>query len=341
MYYDGTRLLSQKDLNGNTPEIFLVCSNRSDGKTTWFNRYLVKKYLGGYGKFMLIYRYEAEMDNVANAFFGEIGKLFYPEHEYGSEKFMKGAFHELYLDGECCGYSASLNTADKLRRYSHLFADTQRMLMDEFQSESGRYCPNEIAKFMSLHTSVARGGGKQVRYLPVYMCSNAVSILNPYYRALKISTRLNSNVKFLKGTGWVLEQHYNEDVASQQKQSLFNQAFADSDYLAYASQNVYLNDSTAFIEALNEETEYICTIVYDKKRFGIMKTASGLMYCSNRWDASYPVTISVTVNDHNIDQVLVSGGEWIVPNLKYFFNNGLFRFRNMDCKEAVMTLLSV
>ena len=37
-YYDGTKLLSMKDLDGNTPEIFMVTSNRTAGKTTYFNR---------------------------------------------------------------------------------------------------------------------------------------------------------------------------------------------------------------------------------------------------------------------------------------------------------------
>ena len=44
-FYDGTKLLSLKDLNGNTPEIFMCTTNRSAGKTTYFNRYCVKKFL--------------------------------------------------------------------------------------------------------------------------------------------------------------------------------------------------------------------------------------------------------------------------------------------------------
>lgn len=340
-YYDGTGLLSQIDINGLKPEIYMVCSNRSDGKTTWFNRHVVKKYLDGLGKFMTIFRFEGEMDNLDKAFFGEISRLFFPGREFGSEKFMKGAFHELYIDGECCGYAAALNTADKLRRYSHLFADTERMIMDEFQSESGRYCQNEVSKFISLHTTVARGGGKQVRYVPVYMCSNAVSMLNPYYRALKISARLNNQTKFLRGEGWVLQQRYNEDVSKLQQESQFNRAFRDSSYVAYASQNVYLNDQLAFIEKITEEMVYLATIVYNKKRYGLRRTSSGLVYCSDSFDGSYPVVISVTVADHDVDQVLVSGGDWIRSDLKYMFNNGFFRFKNLDCKDAVMTMLSV
>ena len=53
MYYDGTKLLSMTDINGNKPEIYMCTSNRSAGKTTWFNRYAVKKYRNENKKFML------------------------------------------------------------------------------------------------------------------------------------------------------------------------------------------------------------------------------------------------------------------------------------------------
>ena len=44
-YYDGTKLLSLKDINGNTPELYLCVTNRTAGKTTYFGRFLVNKYL--------------------------------------------------------------------------------------------------------------------------------------------------------------------------------------------------------------------------------------------------------------------------------------------------------
>ena len=37
-YYDGTKLLSMRDLNGDIPEIYICTSNRTAGKTTYFNR---------------------------------------------------------------------------------------------------------------------------------------------------------------------------------------------------------------------------------------------------------------------------------------------------------------
>ena len=71
-YYDGTKLLSLKDINGNTPEIYICTTNRTGGKTTYFSRLLVNKYLKNKEKFVLLYRYVNEMDNVAEKFFKDI-----------------------------------------------------------------------------------------------------------------------------------------------------------------------------------------------------------------------------------------------------------------------------
>ena len=54
MYYDGTKLLSLKDINGNTPEIYISTSNRTGGKTTYFNRLAVNRFKKNKSKFMLI-----------------------------------------------------------------------------------------------------------------------------------------------------------------------------------------------------------------------------------------------------------------------------------------------
>jgi hypothetical protein len=49
-YYDGTKLLSLKDLNGAEPEIYMCTTNRTGGKTAYFNRLVVNKFLKGQGK---------------------------------------------------------------------------------------------------------------------------------------------------------------------------------------------------------------------------------------------------------------------------------------------------
>lgn len=340
-YYDGTKLLSMKDINGNTPEIFICTTNRTGGKTTYFGRLAVNRYLKSGGKFCLVYRFNYELEDCENKFFKDLKSLFFNEHNMSGKKKARGMYYELYLDEKSCAYAIALNNADQIKRFSHLFSDVSMMIFDEFQSETNHYCPNEISKFQSLHTSIARGQGEQVRYVPVYMLSNPVTLLNPYYIAWNISNRLTTNTKFLKGDGFVCEQGYVESANEAQKTSGFNRAFAATEYSAYSSEGVYLNDNTAFLDKPVGNSRYFMTLKYGGVNYGIREYAdAGIIYCNDKPDNSFPIKISVTTDDHNINYVMLKRNDYLIANLRYYFEHGCFRFKDLRCKEAVLKALS-
>ena len=340
-YYDGTKLLSMLDINGRKPEIYMCTTNRTGGKTTYFARLLVNRFLDRNEKFCLIYRYNYELDDCAQKFFKDINGLFFKGKTMTSKRKASGIFHELYLDDKPCGYAVSLNSADQLKKYSHLFSDVARMFFDEFQSETNHYCSDEIKKLLSIHTSVARGQGEQIRYVPVYMCANPVSIINPYYVEMGISERLNDSTKFLKGDGFVLEQGFVKSASEAQKESGFNRAFSKNSYVAYSSQCVYLNDSVAFIEKPVGASRYLATLRYKGCDYAIREFAeSGILYCDNRPDTSFKFKLTVTTNDHQINYVMLKRNDLFIANLRFFFERGCFRFKDLRCKEAVLKALS-
>lgn len=346
-FYDGTKLLSLMDINGEKPEIYICTTNRSAGKTTYFGRLCVKRFLEHGEKFCLVYRYNYELDSVSDKFFKDIGTLFFPDYSMKSERRASGIYHELIVQrntseaGQSCGYAISLNSADQLKKYSHLLSDTCRMLFDEFQSETNHYCANEIQKLLSVHTSIARGNGKQIRYVPLFMLSNPVSIINPYYVELGISDRLRADTKFLRGDGFVLEQGFNQAAAAAQKQSGFNRAFSKNQYVAYAAENVYLNDNQAFIETPTGSSHYLATLRYNGSDFAIRDYPQiGIIYCDNKPDRSFKMKLSVTTEDHNINYVMLKKNEAFINSLRYYFEHGCFRFKDLRCKEAILKALS-
>ena len=340
-YYDGTKLLSMLDINGNKPEIYMCTTNRTGGKTTYFGRLCINRFLDKNEKFGLIYRYNYELDDIVDKFYKDLGSLFFPTYTMQSKRRAKGTFQELFLNDKSCGYALSLNNADQIKKYSHLFSDIQRMIFDEFQSETNHYCDNETKKFISIHTSIARGQGEQVRYVPVYMLSNPVSIINPYYVEMGISGRLKDDTKFLRGDGFVLEQGYIESASIEQKNSGFNRAFSKNRYTAYSSECVYLNDNKAFVEKPAGKSKYLCTLRYKGSDFALREyTESGLIYCDDKADSSFLTRISVTTDDHNINYVMLKRNDFFLSNLRYFFEHGCFRFKDMRCKEAVLSALS-
>lgn len=349
-YYDGTKLLSMKDLNGNKPEIIICTTNRTGGKSTWFGKYVVNKFLKSGEKFALLYRYNYELTDVADKFFKDIGSLFFKNKTMTGKTKARGVYVELSLQdsdddtgetAEVCGYAIALNAADSIKKLSHLFSDVKRMIFDEFQSETNKYCPNEIQKFISIHTSIARGQGEQVRYVPVYMISNPVSIINPYYVEMGISTRLREDTKFLKGDGFVLEQGYVDSASKAQVESGFNRAFSSNSYVSYSAQCVYLNDSSAFIERPPGTSTYLATLKYNGTMFALREFPElGIIYCDDKADSSFRFKLCVTTEDHNVNYVMIKRNDMFLNTLRFYFERGAFRFKDLRCKDAVLKALS-
>lgn len=340
-YYDGTKLLSMLDINGNKPEIFLCTTNRTGGKTTYFSRLLVNRFLDSGDKFALLYRFNYELDDCADKFFKDIGNLFFKGKAMTSQRRASGIFHELFLDSVSCGYAISLNSCDQLKKYSHLFSDVNRIMFDEFQSETNHYCSDEIRKLLSVHTSIARGNGKQIRYVPIYMLSNPVSIINPYYVEMGISNRLRDDTKFLRGDGYVLEQGFVESASLAQLDSGFNRAFARNSYVAYSAECVYLNDSKAFIESPSGNSKYVGTLRYNGIDYGLREFGDlGIIYCDDKPDSTFKFKVTVTTDDHQINYVMLRKNDLFISNLRYLFERGCFRFKDMKCKDAVLKALS-
>lgn len=340
-YYDGTKLLSMLDSKGNPPELYLCTSNRTGGKTTYFSRLLVNKFLKKQGKFCLIYRFAYELDNCADKFFKDIQGLFFSSYEMTSKKRGGGIFYELFLNEISCGYALALNHADQIKKYSHFFSDVERMLFDEFQSENNHYCNDEIKKFLSVHTSIARGHGMQTRHVPVYMLSNPVSIINPYYVEMGISSTLQKDTKFLKGDGFVLEQGYNDSASQALKKSGVNRAFNKNKYVAYSAESKYLNDHASFVERPRGKSKYLLTLKYKDKYYSIREYSElGFLYCDNTYDETFQLKIVVTTEDHDINHIMLKNNGLLLSTLRYYFEKGCFRFKDLLCKEAVLSALS-
>ena len=338
-FYDGTKLLSLSDLNGNKPEIFISTSNRSAGKTTFFNRMLINSFKKRGEYFLLLYRFKYELANCDKKFFNEINILFFPKDKMTAKTCAKGLYVELYLNGILCGFATSLNCADNLKKYSHIFSNVNTILMDEFQSEQNNYCQNEIDKFISIHTSVARGGGKQSRYVKTILVGNPVDILNPYYTALNIGYRLEQNTKFLRGDGYVLEQGFNKSASNSQNSSIFNRAFSDNDYMQYNLNGIYLNNDYSLIEKKTGNNTYLCTLIYKNKRYCVRLYDDNTMYCGDNVDHSFSTVYSVGQIVANVP-LISQANIYLISLIQKCFKNGMFKFKKLECKEAIFNIFN-
>lgn len=342
-FYDGNKLLTLKDINGKEPEIYICTTNRNAGKTTYFGKYLINRYKNKGEKFALLYRYDYDLEGAGEKFFSNLQALFFPSDRIGEKAQGEGKYTALFLNDKCCGYALALNNAKYYRQFSQYFSDVKRIFFDEFQPEDELdYVRNEVTKFRSLHTSLARGGGKQIRYLPVIMTGNPYSIINPYYSALGIADRLNRNTRFIRGAGWVLEQGFNESAAQAAKGSAFNQAFENHTYFDDIGQGVYLNDSAQFMQTPKGKNRYLCSLKYKTKIYGVrVYDDAGIVYIDSTADETNLLKIAVTNSDMTPNFISVNQNKYLVKMLRKYFDSGACRFKNQDCKRALFALLSI
>jgi hypothetical protein len=349
-FYSGYELLSKTDKNGTKPEIYAALTNRSAGKSTFFNGYLVRKYIRTGQKFILLYRNKYEVDRAADGFFNDISTLFYPDLAMDQQTGVKNGFDILRIGlksdekkehFEVCGFATSLAASELVKRYSHLLSDAGIILMDELFPENGVYLKDEIRRFMSIHDSLSRGHYQHSKYLPVIMVGNLIDLFNPYFDALGIVDSLLLDSHFTRGDGFVIEQDFNEASAQAHKESSFHRALSGADYAAASQEKVYLNTDYDMIDnSVCDIGRYILTIRYNGSLYSVRYNEQGFFYyISDRPDPSFALQHAATEKDIT-EQAIYNPASPYRKMIKDKYRHNLCKFRNLRCKSAAMHFIA-
>lgn len=342
VYHNPKEILSKTDLDGLEPSILLITSNRSAGKTTSWLKEQLEDFQENGRKGMLLYRVKYEVKS-AHEVYRDVLKL-YPElgTEMTSESRADGLFYELYLDGQSFGFATSLNSPDQLKKYSPLFTDVFYIIMDEFQTESGKYLHKEVQKVQSLLLTIARGGGKQSRQVKLVLLGNMVSVMNPYFIYWGIHKRLRKDTKFIRGHGWVAQFEFNESASKAIQGTGVFRAFKDDDYMSYSTENVYLIDSETFIERPKGKNRYYCTVIHGNLKIGIREYwEDGVVYASQKIDPSCKNVVTFKAADHGQNTLMLNRFSYLWKNIRQAFQGGFLRFDDVNTKNAIYDILAV
>ena len=320
-FYSATKLLSMLDINGKKPAFYIVTSNRQAGKTTTFYRLCMKKFIDNKSKSLILFRYQNELKGCSKKIFDAISWRF-PDYDMYEHKIENGAMYELMVKhkdqpSEIMGYAVSINAASKLRRSSAVLSQVDRVYLDEFQAED-----------------------VQMRYLPIYLSSNPVDMLNPYFSALGVYKRLNTDVKFLRGDGWVLEQNVNESARDAINDSAFARAMSGGGYISYAADASYLiNDTTFIVNEIPAGASYLSTFYYNGRPIGLREFGD-MIYVGGKPDVTYPHKIAVTKDDHTIDTQTLNANKHFLRWLRSCWDNAKIRFMDLESRECVMSAIA-
>lgn len=341
-FYRLDEILSKKDLNNEEPDIYLISLNRTAGKTTAVLKEVVERFLNLGQKAMIVYRQSYEICG-AHLIFEDIFNI-WPDlgRQMTSKSVSKGLFYELFLDDQPFGYAVSLHNPDVIKKYSPLFADVWNMVLDEFQTESGRYLKSEVEKLMSLYISVARGRGTRARHVKLFMMANNVSIMNPYFIALGIYKRIKENTHFIRGDRWICEIKFNDSAAEALQDSSIIHAFKQSSYADFGTQNVYLHDDTMFLQQPSGKSKYMFTLKHGGNTFGVRDYfEEGYLYISKKFDPGHPNVLTFSPGDHNQTTIMLSHYSETWKYLREAFQKGFLRFDDMKAKNVIFDILAI
>ena len=349
-FYDCTKLVNSLDKNGEKPELFIVCSRvRGPGKTFSFTKKLLDDFMADReSKFVLLCRSKLELGSVAAGMFKSMMSIHYSDWEMTEKIQMKGVFSNIYIqkgngdDKEVlhAGYCIPLNSCDQAKRISSLFSDSVQAYYDEFQPEDkNTYLSGEVGKFLSIHTSIARGDGQSRRYYPVYFASNTISINNPYFISLGLNRVIQPNTKFYKGDGFVFEKADNPGLVKVHAETGMAKAFNQEKYIDY-SDNSWLNDNYACVGKMKDagRAQYVCTLISGDIRLAVRYYPSVMLYYVDyNVDKSSNLVFNIKYENMEPNIPLIRGTLAMIK-LRESMERGIVRFKDLRCKSICMEL---
>lgn len=349
-FKESTKLLNKwmkkKDPEGIPPEIFIAMSNRTGGKT-YYGGYLLMDLFRRFGtKFCIYARTGTELGSTIDGIFSPILAEFegFTLEEVVSVNNVYSTVYCSYpsvdddgkeiMNKDICGFVVSLNASDKIKRISSTFYDVDIILMDEFQAD--RYLPDEVDKFVNIHMSIARGGGKASRCVPVIMLSNSLTIVNPYFTEWQLQSKIQDNTKFYTEPGLCLLRFVNDAVADEQSRSRFNIACRNNKQLKSNISNSWLKDNKACVSKPDNwgQSTYICTFIRNNEKFGMRKYNNGIWYVSRNVDTTCQNNYALQVD--GVENVECAKRSLPLQVLRREFERGNVRFSDLACKYTIL-----
>lgn len=348
-HYDNTKLINSLDRNGEVPTFFIVCSRlRGPGKTYQMCKMLFEKFMDEGKKFVLLTRHKKDLGTIAAGCFGGYLADQHPEYSMHETLQMGHTFSRVYLDTMVgnekssveCGTVVPLAAVNDIKKISSLpcFVESWCFFYDEFMPVDDRFLKNEVDLLLNIYQSIARGEGKAVRYMPIFMCSNTISIGNPYFKALNLSSHIQSGTHFYRGEGVCFENCDNvEGLAELHKSSGIEKALKK--HLAAKGDNTWINDDNSLVAKPKGwgRPVYLATIIYGDEKFGVLEYPN-VVYLSRTVDQSCEFVYNLTFDNGNLNIALIDSSTLMEFLTKKYYL-GLVRCQDSGIQRIIQEVL--
>ena len=273
MFYDLGLTLSHNCLFN------FIIGGRGIGKSYAMKKHAVKQFLKHGKQFVMLRRYQEEIDIAAPSYFDDI----IHDEVFPDVKIEYNA-GEYFINEQKAGYAMALTKAKSYKSSS--FPMVYIIIFEEFLFEDNgytRYLKNEVNQFLSFYMSIDRYRGCSVFFL-----SNAVSMINPYTLYFDLQLPYGSN--FCKKDDILLHLVDSADFISNRKETRFGKIVAGTEFAEYAIENKFVSDNPNFIKRKTEKAAYFFTFYYMDEKYGVwIDRIEGEMYVSENVPPPLPV----------------------------------------------------
>ena len=246
MYYNGARAINSGAW------LILSMGNRSTGKSFYWKRHVIRRYLEHGEMFIYIRRNMVDVELSTGTFFDDVGHKFPgKEMTYKKNTFFIG---DIGMDEkEPCGFAYSLTTVSKLK--SIPLERVTTILFDEFIPEDLRYLKPDVPYYepellLSLYLTVARGFKQVIRTDVRIVCvANVITRYTPYFSYFSVDLNNGKEWTYNRKTGVFAEVFYNEEVARRIADTQAGKFISSTHYGQYALDNNALRDDRRHIGA--------------------------------------------------------------------------------------------
>lgn len=320
MYWDISKPLSYNALFN------FIVGSRGCGKTFGCKQWAIKDYLKTGAQFVYVRRYKQEL-KALKSFFMDISQ-FFPKHEFT----VKG--NEFMIDGKIAGFAIALSTSKILK--STAYPQVNKIIFDEFILDKGvyHYLPDEVTNFLELYSTIAR-----LRDVRVFFISNALSMTNPYFDYFNIALPYGNNISCRNDV--LIEMVQAAEYTETAHNTRFGKLIQGTAYSAYAVDNEFLRDNSAFVEKRNPTARYYFTMRYNSNDYGVwIDPPNGIIHISRDVDSSCSIKLALTTEDHATNTIYTKGRKSIyLSNLCEWYKNGAVRFSTIRVKNEIMNAL--
>lgn len=313
----------------------IIIGERGVGKSYQCKSYAVRKGLKG-KKFMYVRRYETELDlmlkdnkNDEESFFKDISK----DPEFAEIEF-KIENNTAYANGKVIGYFMALS------RQSHYksipFPDIVTIMFDEVFIQNNRYLKNEVTQFLELIETI----GRLRNNLKVFLLSNFISLVNPYFLAFDLRLPYGSDIKTFKEGTILVCYIKNEKYREVKRETKFGKMIKGTQFEKYAIDNEALVDTKEFIKKKNRGSRHLFNIIINNNKYGVWNDKDTThLIVSKDFNTSSPILLTFDFNSHTEKTTLARTRSPYFKSLIEGYSRGILFFESIKIKEQVLGLI--